>query len=188
MTRHETSRATRALEILKQHPTGIRSAELARALGVETKQVHGSIASLVRNGDVISCKVTLGDGTETVEFRLAADSGMPAPPNPQAFSLKRRAAGNPIIPRPSEVGPALGSERPTAPAAPAGPPPEASRKPAPARPEAKPPRPGGEALDLQLDQDGGLIVSNDETTLALNPAQVLALGDFLRMTEGVWRP
>lgn len=188
MTRPENSRPARALEILQRHPTGIRSAALAKALGIETKQVHGAIASLVRNGDVISCKVTLGDGTETVEFRLAAGAGMPAPPNPQAYSIRRRAAGNPIIPRPSEVGPALGSERPAGAAAPAAPPPEAAPKPAPARTEATQPRTGREALDLQLDQDGGLIVANDETTLALNPAQVLALGDFLRMTEGVWRP
>ena len=188
MTRHENSRPTRALEILQRHPTGIRSAELAKALGIETKQIHGAIAGLMRNGDVISCKVTLGDGTETVEFRLAAGAGMPAPPNPQAYSIRRRAAGNPIIPRPSEVGPALGSERPAGAAAPAAPPPDAAPKPGPVFPEATRPHPGREALDLQLDQDGGLIVANDETTLALNPAQVLALGDFLRMTEGVWRP
>lgn len=48
----------------------------------------------------------------------------------------------------------------------------------------------GDALRLAIDQDGVLQVGDDDDPArwVFTPAQVLAIGDFLHATQGVWRP
>lgn len=208
-----TSKPSRALAILEKHPRGLRAAELAEALGVEPKQITSILSGAVDRGDVLACDVTTGEGRKTREYRLAVAAGHAAPPNSQAFSLHRRPAGNPIVPRPPAEFHEARLARGQHPAAPAeqhaqpavaqntgspGPQPS-GRLPAVARavalgpaapsaPRAGTETPGPDEIGLQLDNDGGLVIATEEDVLALNPAQVLALGDFLAQTEGVWRP
>lgn len=56
--------------------------------------------------------------------------------------------------------------------------------PAPAR------APAGDVLRMSIDQDGALQLGDeaDPARWVFTPAQVLALGDFLHGTQGVWRP
>lgn len=56
--------------------------------------------------------------------------------------------------------------------------------PAPAR------APAGDVLRMSIDQDGALQMGDedDPARWVFTPAQVLALGDFLHGTQGVWRP
>ncbi len=46
----------------------------------------------------------------------------------------------------------------------------------------------GDVLRISLDDDGSLLLSNEDGVLELGIDQVLRLGDFLHATEGVWRP
>lgn len=179
-----TSKPSRALAILEKHPRGLRAAELAEALGVEPKQITSILSGAVERGDVLACDVTNGEGKKTREYRLAVAAGHAAPPNPQAFSLHRRPAGNPIVPRPPAEFHAARLAKGEDPAEPA----EQHAQPAPSAPRAGTETPGPDEIGLQLDNDGGLVIATEEDVLALNPAQVLALGDFLAQTEGVWRP
>lgn len=201
------SRRAQALDVIKRHPRGIRSAELAAALGCRTKQVHASVAPLIRSGEVVSCKVTTDQG-ETVEFRLGQAAGTPMPKgDSRAFVVNaRRAAGNPIVARPKEqFRPAEGVAQPAGDAAPK-PPPTGLEKvadtlrrmgiecvtlrevaPGPARAAAQ----GSQIVirRLSLDSDAHLrLALDDGNTLVLDPAGVLTLGDFLICCEGVWRP
>jgi len=50
--------------------------------------------------------------------------------------------------------------------------------------------PAGDVLRMSIDQDGALQLGdeNDPARWVFTPAQVLALGDFLHGTQGVWRP
>lgn len=52
------------------------------------------------------------------------------------------------------------------------------------------PASAGAVLRLAIDQDGSLQMGDedDPARWVLTPAQVLALGDFLHGTQGVWRP
>lgn len=212
-THDPASKPSQALAILGKHPRGLRSAELAEALGVEPQQITSIMSGAVGRGDVLACDVTNGEGRKTREYRLAVAAGHAAPPNPQAFSLHRRPAGNPIVPRPPAEfhaarlakgeDPAEPAEQHARPAVakntgspgpqPSGRLPAVARAvaPGPAAPSA--PRAGTETprpdeIGLQIDNEGALIIATDDVALALNPAQVLALGDFLHATEGVWRP
>lgn len=199
------SRRAQALDVIKRHPRGIRSAELAAALGCPTKQVHASVAPLIRSGEVVSCKVTTDQG-ETVEFRLGQAAGTPMPKgNSRAFVVNaRRAAGNPIVARPKEqFRPAEGVAQPAGDAAPKPPPTGLEkvadtlrrmgiecvtlREVAPDRPDV---HDGRIVLRrISLDSDAHLrLAFDDGSTLLLDPAGVLTLGDFLHATEGVWRP
>jgi hypothetical protein len=44
------------------------------------------------------------------------------------------------------------------------------------------------AIDITIDQRGTLTIGTVEDIIELDSAQVLALGDFLHATQGVWRP
>lgn len=182
------SRRAHALDVIKRHPRGIRSAELAAALGIATKQIHASVAPLIRSGEVVSCKVTTDQG-ETVEFRLGHAAGTPMPKgNSRAFVVNaRRAAGNPIVPRPKEqFRPAEGVAQPAG---------EALPKVLPVG-DTHPAQAVRHSHDgrivlrgVSLDSDAHLrLAFDDGSTLLLDPAGVLTLGDFLHATEGVWRP
>lgn len=46
----------------------------------------------------------------------------------------------------------------------------------------------GDVLRISLDDDGSLLLSNEDGVLELCIDQVLRLGDFMHATEGVWRP
>lgn len=46
----------------------------------------------------------------------------------------------------------------------------------------------GDVMRISLDDDGSLLLSNEDGVLELGIDQVLRLGDFLHATEGVWRP
>ena len=50
--------------------------------------------------------------------------------------------------------------------------------------------PAGDVLRMSIDQDGALQLGdeNDPARWVFTPSQVLALGDFLHGTQGVWRP
>ena len=199
-THDPASKPSQALAILGKHPRGLRAAELAEALGVEPKQIASIMSGAVGRGDVLACDVTNGEGRKTREYRLAVAAGHAAPPNPQAFSLHRRPAGNPIVPRPpaefhearlakgeDPAGPDEQHAQPAVAKNTGSPGPQPSgRLPAVARAGTE--TPGPDEIGLQLDNEGALIIATEEDVLALNPAQVLALGDFLHATEGVWRP
>ena len=43
-------------------------------------------------------------------------------------------------------------------------------------------------LMLSIDQSCALQISNDEGIMELDHDQVMALGDFLHATRGLWRP
>lgn len=178
------TRRARALDIIAHHPRGIRSAELAAQLGVPTKQVHAAVAPLIDDGQVVSCKVTTEAG-ETVEFRAAEGAGMAAPRrDKRAFTIKRRPAGQPIVPRAPETFEDAEAMRERAAALRQDAPTPAS----PARTAATPTSSAIVIEGMSLDQDGALALRLDDgAELRLAPEGVLALGDFLHATEGVWR-
>lgn len=186
------SRRAQALEVIRAHPRGIRSAELAAALGIPTKQVHASVAPLIHSGEVVACKVTT-DAGETVEFRTGAASGTPMPRGEsKAFTINaKRAAGNPIVPRPrEEYRAAEGRLAELAAGAPAVAAQIVESAAGCSFSVPLAPSGTGKVRRISLDADARLSLhfADGDLVVTIAPESVLALGDFLHATEGVWRP
>jgi len=60
----------------------------------------------------------------------------------------------------------------------------AALKKEPAAPKAS----AGDVFRINLEDDGTLILADEEVTMELDIGRVLRLGDFLHATTGVWRP
>lgn len=191
-------------------PKGIRSQELAKRAGIQQSNLHNFLGPYISTGRLAAMRVDVmrnGQPYSTYEYRKGC--GVPAPDfKPlqlsQQFGINRAATRSAPLaasaPQPA-VGNNTGSLRPepsslkTPPGAPAdtarqtaGPTPPAAQErrgmgPAPTLPVA------GAALRLAIDQDGALQLGDedDPARFVFTPDQVLALGDFLHGTQGVWR-
>lgn len=190
-------------------PKGIRSRELAERAGVSQANLCNYLAPHVKSGRVAVARVDVikngstystneyrkGCGVPQPDFKPLRTSGLTA----TRMVVTRIAAAAPA-PQPA-VGQNTGSQRlepsslKTPPGAPADtartieptPPAVQERRgmgPAPVLPVA------GAALRLAINQDGELQLGDEEdpARYVFTPGQVLALGDFLHATEGVWRP
>lgn len=97
-------------------------------------------------------------------------------PEVVAPSKKTPAAGD--APHPPAVEPAVIAR------ATPGPTPRATLKKEPAAVKA----PAGDVFRIQLDDDGTLLLADEDGVMELDIERTLRLGDFLHATQGVWRP
>jgi len=96
MSKHaEKSRTQQSLEVIYQHPRGIRTDEIAQKIAVDRKQVHSIVAPLIAAGLVISSKIERPGQKDIFEFRISAS----APDIPPDYLAWKR--DHPITP--SEV-------------------------------------------------------------------------------------
>jgi hypothetical protein len=163
-------------------PIGIRTVALAAKTGVPANSIQMLLATHVASGRLCVCKVSVPGAPAQNEYRRGA--GVP-PPIHTPLKPARAGAdiGRPAKPLPAAAPSAAAGTRP----APA-PTPDASH--------ALKKRAGGVkdsaggAMRLSIDQDGTLQMgdADDPARWVFTPAQVLALGDFLHATQGVWRP
>jgi hypothetical protein len=195
------------------NPVSIRTNELAEATGIDSANVAASLAIAIRNGLVVVCKVTSATGRATNEYR--AGPGVP-PPEHKPLNTRKAgvASGAPTKPLPV-TRPAVQLSTPVAPANEIDIPvfikqtaqPAPSSSPTPQEPAASSTAPDPDAgavrhepaarkiqqsntLRLSIDQDGRLQVGDDAdpAQIVFPPEHTLALGDFLALTQGVWRP
>lgn len=195
-------------------PIAIRTPELSQRTGITPNNLARVMNALVEAGQVTRCQVSQpGRGAPVNEYRMGA--GMAhhvAPPlNPKRHGIAHGAPSKPLpVTRPAvqlstPVAPATEIDVPvfikqtTQAASPSATTPQepAASSPAPDpdagtgrhEPAARTIQPGS-TLRLSIDQDGRLQIGDDAdpAQIVFPPEHTLALGDFLALTQGVWRP
>jgi hypothetical protein len=182
-------------------PISIRTAELAAACNVLPGSVQAMLADPVAKGEICVCKVTPAEGRACNEYRKGSGAGVS---QFQTLNIKRAGiavstAGQKPLPGTSskpqpEVGektPAAGNQGPP-PVAPAVTATQATPKPtARARMKEEPAAPkasAGDAIRINIDHDGVLIIGTDEGVLELQPEHSKRLGNFMLGSQGIWNP
>lgn len=205
------SQADRLLAVLKKAGRAMRTPELAEASGLTIIQASTALVHAVERGAVTMCKVSHPNGAQMNEYRLA--SGMPmishGDYNPKKKTITTRRPADPPAPtlpaliavstaQPEVAANNTGSDVQMTTSSPAAVAVAASRQ--TPEPEAKlrelgpasPKVPAGNVdLGFSIDDGGSLtIYLNDGMSdpLVLEPAETLALGDFLWASEKLWRP
>lgn len=184
--------AERLIKVINQHPSGIRTHELSELAGdVKPENVSGILATAVKHGLITVCSVIKpGTRQSTKEYRTGP--GMEHASEKTLKPMKStvipvRSAEAPIIDKPLPKADAY-THQPKAELPPSLPHmPIRVRKPDPILPKTASYQISGK-LGLSIDHDASLCISTDEDVVELSPSQVLALGDFLHATEGLWRP
>lgn len=220
------------VNIIRQHHSPIRTAELAALAGIDTDNVSGNLTAAIRNGIISCCKIELPGHKRTVkEYRwgpgiaprgISKSYQSPKPTiipvrppeapvigndedKPIGQRLKEainRKTPQPIWPPQSKAqpevahsntgsDPQMNASSPAAVAVAATVTREATPKPRVVTRElgrATPQASAGNDLGVSLDQDGSIVISTPEDVIELTPDQTRALGDFLALTEGIWRP
>ena len=209
--------AIRALGVDKyMQPLSIKTKDLAAKTGIATASIQASLEAAVKNGDVVVCKVTpatghsynewrAGPGVPPTEFKplntkragvaLRTPAYDPRPavplstPKPGVTSIEPATLGKPK--RAVGTTPAAGDQGPP-PVAPAVAATQATPKPtARARMKEEPAAPkasAGDALTINIDHDGVLIIGTDEGVLELHPEHSRRLGNFMLGSQGIWNP
>ena len=176
---------------------GITSTELAKKTGIEAGNIGGFLRQDIEDGRILIRKVKASRGRQN-EYRLASGPVKPfaapgtwfAPaavvPDPSAKT--NRSSKQAAQPEVANTGSAsLRSSYPPRGCAVAEKPPTVS-------PKGATPSVGNEGINpspgyhITLNSEGCLDITADKSKVCLNPDQVLALGDFLHATQGVWRP
>lgn len=65
------SAAEKAIEFIRKNGGTARSGEIAAAIGIEQKNVSGSLVAAVENGVLVACDVVTPGGTPQKEYRLS---------------------------------------------------------------------------------------------------------------------
>lgn len=212
-------------------PIGIRTNDLAVAVGVPATSVPVLLAPHVKSGRIQVCKVSSPGAPTQNEYRkgigVAAPDFVPLKPRragiaigaptkplpvttpaPAVSTARLSVPSTPYIPvlvppkpKPPKpgVGQNPGSRRmDTSLNTPARAPADTSRAETPGpsagaalnKEPATRQAPAGDVLLLSIDQDGALQIGygDDPARWIFEPAHVMALGDFLHGTQGVWRP
>jgi hypothetical protein len=172
------SREEQAIAAIKQLGGQARTAQIIAVSGMPHNSVPGALQKALARGDVVACKVKTSSGNESMEYRIG--SGVPDSFRP--LNTGRRVS--------------FGNRMPSAGAPPAAPVNSIVRSYAedvaalPRKPAARTVATrNDEGIAIEINSDASLrIVKGGNVSLMLNPEQVLALGDFLHATEGLWRP
>lgn len=199
------------------NPVSIRVPELAQRSGIDPNSIPPLLTTAVAKGRVIMCKITVpGKAKPLNEYRKAAGASphewMPLNTKRAGVALRTPArTSTPAVPlstpkpgvndiEPATLGkpqravgttPAAGGQGPP-PVAPAVTATQATPKPtARARMKEEPAAPkasAGDALTINIDHDGVLIIGTDEGVLELHPEHSRRLGNFMLGSQGIWNP
>jgi hypothetical protein len=200
------------------NPIGIRTLALAEATGVPANSISVLLAPHVASGRLCTCKVTVPGSPAQNEYRKGAGATAPKfqPLDTRRTGVALRTparAGAPAVPlstpkpgateiEPATLGkpqPAVGATTPAAgnPEPPSKVEPAVAAAPATPKPTAgvrlnkeptTPKASAGDALSINIDHDGTLIIATDEAVIELQQSQSRRLGNFMLGSQGIWNP
>lgn len=182
MTRHTKTRAEQVIEFLRKHGSATPR-EIEMATGIQTKNLPTCIEMALLAGaidkQVDPVKQHAGRACVRYALGLGADKFAPAG-KPRDLTAHGKTTSELLtLPRALGMAAQLGINPEPPPAAkPAAPPKVTTTKKATAP----------DRLKLSIDQDGRLRIGEAANEIVFDPDAVLAIGDFLHATTGIWRP
>jgi hypothetical protein len=171
------SREEQCIAAIKQLGGQARTTQITEITGITVQGISGALHKALARGAVVACKVTTSNGGTMNEYRIG--SGQPDTFRPLntgrrvSFNSRQTTAGAPLksVAKPfcttSESTPQLTTAKKIRTVA----------------------QSNGGGISVNINSDASVrIYKEGAGSMLLNPDQVLALGDFLHATEGLWRP